>query len=89
MRRTRLEIELDEMVDIKNPIEQQKKKQHILDNFINLKPCPFCGKEVEVVGVKKDPTTQNVWYAIKHEDCGATMASNDKDHLTEQWNKRA
>lgn len=53
--------------------------------FINLKPCPFCGKEVDVSGGlnKHEP------YDI-HCDCGLDFStgSYDCEEFEESWNTR-
>jgi len=57
-----------------------------------LKPCPFCGSEVELRGSEKELTSgENIsyWYVICPE-CGASVyGSKDKATAIEAWNTRA
>ncbi|ABW66067.1 Lar family restriction alleviation protein [Desulfosudis oleivorans] len=52
----------------------------------NLKNCPFCGEQPEVL---RDPEPAPILVEIFCSDCGATGPANDKDDLMVLWNKRA
>ena len=46
-----------------------------------LKPCPFCGKEVEII-------EEGDWVEVCCEDCGIAMSRGSYAELIEAWNKR-
>lgn len=57
--------------------------------MIKLKPCPFCGKEVDIDsydpfdGYQGDCMLYKIWC-----DCGARLENRSKEQLIMIWNRR-
>ena len=65
--------------------------------MVNLKPCPFCGREVTVHGGPEewkptwwDPDSGGDPYVISCDHCGCGLDKGycELDELVEAWNRR-
>lgn len=55
----------------------------LVNNSYNLKPCPFCGEQAELI------ETLNGW-AVVCDNCGAGQYAYDtKEEAADAWNRRA
>jgi Lar family restriction alleviation protein len=56
----------------------------------NLKNCPFCGEQPEVLrNDPQDADSEGTIAEVFCSDCGASGPANENDDLLELWNKRA
>lgn len=56
----------------------------------NLKPCPFCGKRILGRQPRYDPLgTDDDYYVIQCDYCGAMIYDDDEKTVIELWNRRA
>jgi Lar family restriction alleviation protein len=69
-----------------------------VDKPVELKPCPFCGGEAEIVGGPEDwhptmldPDSGGDPYSIFCKTCGGghLMVGDDIEKVYELWNRRA
>ena len=60
-----------------------------MDQEINLKPCPFCGREAKVVD-SYDCLMGLYFYFVECSECTATFLSGtvEKSDAVKQWNER-
>lgn len=60
------------------------------ENKTELKPCPFCGGEVDIENIS---TEDEQYYMVSCKKCGAAICFGDKSETQvgaiEAWNKRA
>ena len=54
-----------------------------MSNDIELKPCPFCGKNVEIY---EETLCPYPYYTINC--CSFNVPTKNKDKLIKEWNKR-
>ena len=64
---------------------------------VNLKPCPFCGGEVRIIGYRYNffvRDIDNIRYGIQHKNkkakcCYGTKWESEVELLIKLWNKRS